>query len=143
MKLAIVSNKDVETLEKLVTELFTEVPNKDVVVPNLGDPAPLLPGDLGQLFKFVPVKDKDIISMFWYLPYTQREYKTHPLKYHSHLFGHEGENSLLSYLISEGLALELTAGSDHELWTFSNFYIDITLTKKGLENVERVIEAVF
>lgn len=47
MKLAIVSNKDVETLEKLVTELFTEVPNKDVVVPNLGEPAPLLPGDLG------------------------------------------------------------------------------------------------
>jgi insulysin len=49
----------------------------------------------------------------------------------------------LSYLISEGLALELSSGYDHELWNFSNFYIDITLTKKGLENYEKVIEAVF
>ena len=61
----------------------------------------------------------------------------------SHLFGHEGENSLLSYLISEGLALELSSGYDHELWNFSTFSVDITLTKKGLENYEKVIEAVF
>lgn len=65
------------------------------------------------------------------------------MKYHSHLFGHEGENSLLSYLIAEGLALELTSGYDHELWNFSNFYVDITLTRKGLENVDKVTEAVF
>ena len=61
----------------------------------------------------------------------------------SHLFGHEGENSLLSYLISEGLALELSSGCDHELWSFSTFSVDITLTKKGLENYDKVIEAVF
>ena len=54
------------------------------------------------------------------------------MNYFSHLFGHEGENSLLSYLISEGLALELSAGGDHELWAFSTFLIEITLTKKGL-----------
>lgn len=95
------------------------------------------------MFKFVPIKDKDILSLYWFLPCTQKEYKTQPLKYHSHLFGHEGENSLLSYLISEGMALELSSGYDHELWAISNFYIDITLTRKGLENVEKVIEAVF
>jgi insulysin len=61
----------------------------------------------------------------------------------SHLFGHEGENSLLSYLISEGLALELSSSFDHELWSFSTFNVDITLTKKGLENYEKVIESVF
>jgi insulysin len=61
----------------------------------------------------------------------------------SHLFGHEGENSLLSYLISEGLALELSAGGDHELWAYSTFAVNITLTKKGVEHYEQVIEAVF
>lgn len=71
------------------------------------------------------------------------EYKTQPLKYHSHLFGHEGENSLLSYLIAEGLALELYSGYDHDLWSISNFYIDVTLTKKGIDNPDKVIEAVF
>jgi insulysin len=59
------------------------------------------------------------------------------------LFGHEGPNSLLSFLISEGLALELCSSSDHELWALSTFSIDITLSKKGLENYERVVEAVY
>jgi insulysin len=61
----------------------------------------------------------------------------------SHLFGHEGENSLLSYLISLGYALELSSSYDHELWSYSTFSVEITLTKKGLENYDKVIEAVF
>jgi insulysin len=81
--------------------------------------------------------------MYWFLPYLEKEYKTMPLKYHSHLFGHEGENSLLSYLKALDLAQELSSGYDHEVHSFSNFYIDITLTKKGLANINQVIEAVF
>jgi len=65
------------------------------------------------------------------------------LNYFSHLFGHEGENSILSWLISEGLALELSAGPDHNLWGFSTFEINIKLTKKGLENYQKAVEAVF
>jgi insulysin len=49
----------------------------------------------------------------------------------------------LSYLKSEGLANELSAGGDHELWSFSNFYVDIFLTKKGMDNYDKVVEAVF
>jgi insulysin len=49
------------------------------------------------------------------------------------LFGHEGENSLLSYLKKEGQAMNLTAGCDHEQGVFSNFYISIGLTQKGLK----------
>jgi insulysin len=80
----------------------------------------------------------------WHLPSSEAEYKTQPLRYHSHLFGHEGENSLLSFLIAEGLALELSASHDHKLnGAFSNFNVDISLTKKGLQQYERVIEAVF
>lgn len=81
--------------------------------------------------------------MVWILPYMELDHDAKPLSYMSHLFGHEGENSLLSYLISEGLALELSAGGDHELWSFSTFTVNITLTKKGVENYESVIEAVF
>jgi len=36
MKLCVVSNKDMESLQNLVTELFSEVPNHSVEVPNLG-----------------------------------------------------------------------------------------------------------
>jgi insulysin len=69
----------------------------------------------------VPVKDKDQLIMYWILPYFQDDLKGRPLNYFSHLIGHEGENSLLSYLISEDLAVELSAGGDHELWALSTF----------------------
>ena len=81
--------------------------------------------------------------MYWILPYCEDKLKSKPLTYLSHLFGHEGENSLLSYLKSEGLALELGAGDDHSMNAISAFMIDIYLTKKGLAEYERVIEAVF
>jgi insulysin len=84
-----------------------------------------------------------VLVLFWILPYVEKKFESAPLNYFSHLFGHEGENSLLSYLISEGLALELSAGGDHELWTISTFRLEIVLTKKGLENYEKVIEACF
>lgn len=50
---------------------------------------------------------------------------------------------MLSYLKAEGLANELSAGADHELWSLSQFYVDIGLTKKGLANYDQVIEAVY
>jgi len=68
----------------------------------------------------------------WVLPYVEKEYRSKPLDYYSHLFGHEGKNSLLSYLMAEDLALELSAGGDHELWGLSTFDVTVTLTKKGL-----------
>ena len=76
-------------------------------------------------------------------PFMQPEFKADPLSYFSHLVGHEGENSLLSYLKQEDYAMELSAGGDHELDCFSDFTICITLTKKGLANVDKVVDATF
>jgi len=81
--------------------------------------------------------------LYWVLPYCQDEFKSKPLDYFSHLFGHEGENSVLSYLKKEGLAMELSAGGSHTLNCFSDFFVQITLTKKGLQNYEQVIAAIF
>ena len=99
---------------------------------------------LGQLIKYVPVKDVNELKFYWILPPYEKDIDTKPLDYYSHLFGHEGENSLLSYLKAEGLALELSAGGDHEMGgTFSTMEVCVTLSDKGLENYKDVIEAVF
>ena len=143
MCLAVNSRHSLEDLEKWVTEKFSPVVNNEVVLPDLGSPPPYTKDNQSKLIKYVPVKDKDVLSFYWILPNFELEHDSQPLNYFSHLFGHEGENSLLSYLISEGLALELTAGADHELHSFSTFFVEITLTKKGLENYERVVEATF
>lgn len=143
MNLTIVGRHEIDQLEQWVTDKFSPIENKNVVIPDLGTPNPFPKENLGKFVKFVPVKDKDILTLLWILPYIQSDIKAQPLGYFAFLFGHEGKNSLLSYLKSEGLANELSAGGDHELWSYSNFYIDISLTKKGLQNYEQVIEAVF
>jgi insulysin len=68
------------------------------------------------------------------MPKTENLLKTKPWSYFTHLFGHEGRNSILSYLKKENLAQELEAGFETELNTFSYLYVDISLTQEGLNN---------
>jgi len=39
--------------------------------------------------------------------------------------------------------MELSAGGDHELNCFSDFTVNVKLTKKGLANVDKVVNTVF
>lgn len=58
MDLVLVSEKPIAELEKLVTDLFSAVENKDVKVPDLGLPVhPFKKEQLGKLTKYNPVKD--------------------------------------------------------------------------------------
>lgn len=144
MRLVLSSDKTIEELEKLATDLFSPVVNKNITVPDFSQPPAFNDSNTSTLTRFVPVKDKDILSLYWAgLPYCELEFRSQPTNYLSHLIGHEGENSLLSYLIAEGYALALSAYGDHSMRAFSDFCVDITLTKKGLENYENVIVAVF
>ena len=54
----------------------------------------------------------------------------------SHVLGHEGENSLLSYLIAQDYATELGSYCDHEMGAFSYFATSITLTEKGMQMMQ-------
>jgi secreted Zn-dependent insulinase-like peptidase len=69
MTLALSSRHSVENMENWVSTKFSPVVNKDVIVPDLGQPAPYTPDCLGKLVKFVPVKDRDMLTISWNLPY--------------------------------------------------------------------------
>ena len=73
----------------------------------------------------------------------EKEFKTKPLHYFSHLMGHEGENSILSYLKKEDLAVDIETSVGSELALYSSFNCGITLTEKGVANVDQVLQAVF
>jgi len=59
------------------------------------------------------------------------------------LIGHEGENSLLSILIEQGLALKLSSYPWVISDCFTEFNVQITLTKEGLAHPEKVYGLVF
>ena len=64
-----------EKLETWVSEKFSPVENKNVVLPDLGDPLPFPKESLGRLAKFVPIQDKDVLTLYWVLPYMQKDLK--------------------------------------------------------------------
>ena len=73
--------------------------NYNVKVPLYSEPPSFDHRNTNKLVKFVPVKDKDILTFFWALPYYEKHFSTQPVDYLVQLIGHEGKNSLLSYLI--------------------------------------------
>ena len=76
MKLCVTGRHDLETLEKWARSLFEQVDDKNVTVPDLSNPPAYNASNLGEIIRFVPVKDKDIMSLIWHLPSTEAEYKS-------------------------------------------------------------------
>lgn len=64
--------------------------------------------------------------------------------YLSHVFGHEGPNSLASHLIKEGYATTLSCAAGRRLnEAITQFEMTITLTELGDENYMKVIDIVY
>jgi len=144
MNLVVLGNHPIETMEKWVYTMFGPIINKEVARPDHSKPCPpFTSANLGQLARFKPIKDKHTLEVTWVLPYCELEIKSKPIKYFSHLFGHESQNSLLGWLKDHGLAMSLSSDFQHEIGVFSYLCLAIVLTEKGLEQVDTVIEAVF
>ena len=99
MTLCVLSNASIDQLAIWVTELFIQVENKQVKVPDLSTPCSFDKSNTHKFVKFVPVQDEDKLIFSWSLPYCEKLFRTKPLSFISSLIGHEGPNSLLSYLI--------------------------------------------
>lgn len=77
MKLTVSGKHSLEELEKWAVEKFSLVKDIDVTVPNLGEPKmPFSEDNLNLLQKYKPVQDKDQLTMYWILPYCEREFKS-------------------------------------------------------------------
>ena len=140
---AMYSNDSLDNMEKAVMESFSEVVNKNIApISFKNHPYPYSQEKLGKLIKSVPVKDHDYLQFKYLLPELEKEKLKKPLNYISHLIGHESKNSLLAFLIEEGLALSLDCGGYSEEDYFSNLDFNIKLTKKGFQEWQKVLSIV-
>jgi Secreted/periplasmic Zn-dependent peptidases, insulinase-like len=143
MKVCIYSKSDLDTLEKWAIQYFSEVPKRPIQRRVFNEQV-FDEKDLGNMWKIVPIKDNDYLDFYWIVPGSSVQYyKMDPAKIITHLFGHEGENSLISFLREEGLATELDASRDDEMNLFRVINVRIKLTPKGFENYKEVIGYVF
>lgn len=123
--------------------MFSGIDNKEVKIPDFSSPAPYNTENLGLLYKVEPVMDSNSLTIVWFLPYVETHFSTKPLLYHSHILGHEGKGSLLSNLIKDGLATSTGTYVDHILKSYTNFYLDVQLTEKGVKQYEEVLRRVW
>ena len=139
MNLCIYSNKSLDELIKLVENTFIKIPKlENFIMPRYDEVKPYDETNLKYLYKIIPIKDTNDISLNWYLPFCS-DYYTNPTAFLSYIFNHEGPNTLASSLNKDNLCNGLVASSIKYCKTYINFNIIISLTKKGFENYKEVI----
>ena len=112
MKLAILGPEPLDVLESWVTDIFSQVPNKRLAPSLWQETDPFGPEQLGKLCFAKPIED--LIQLDLTFPMTDQWslFESKPSHYISHLIGHEGPGSILSYLKAKGWADALTAGTE-------------------------------
>ena len=155
MTLAIVAPQPIDALKKMVDEAFSEIPNRNVGkpedawagVPPFSSENSIIPS-FQHVVEIVPVSELRQVQVSWPIVYrSEMERKAALLiksaTYISHLLGHEGPQSLLSYLKRRGWANSLGCSTAEELSDFETFDIAVGLTSQGLAAVDKVIEAIY
>ncbi|KUF80876.1 Insulin-degrading enzyme [Phytophthora nicotianae] len=143
MKLVICGKESLSTLKGWAEELFSEIKNTGRSFPTFGDAVPFDESRLARVVHVAPVKDLRVIDVSWPLPSLHWDFLTKPTKILSHLMGHEGPGSILSYLKAQKWANGLSAGlfRDNEDWGL--FCVKVDVTDTGIEHVNDVVEAVY
>ena len=137
MYLCVYSKKPMDELVKLVEDLFCKVPKIEKFEKPKYD-VPYNETNLKYLYKIVPIKNSDEISLEWFLPFCENYY-ANPLYCISSVLGHEGPNTLTSSLFKDNLCNSLLSSVSNKCNTFMTFSIGVSLTKKGLKNYKEVI----
>ncbi len=111
MKLVVLGREPLDVLEHLVSEAFLGVHNKNLKPNRWMDVVPYGPDYLGTQCFTKPVMDSRELNLFF--PFLDEEdlFESQPSRYISHLIGHEGPGSIMSYIKSKGWANALGAGS--------------------------------
>ena len=143
MKLALISNKPMESLLGVANKYFSDIPDRAF---NPSEISSIYRKPLVNQYRLLKIKTiKDIRSLEIDFP-TIRLKDYHGIKpagIIGSLLGHEGKGSLLSKLKKEGLVLSLSAGGGSSHPEINSFGINVSLTPKGLKNYERILFLVF
>ncbi|KAI7901194.1 Metalloenzyme, LuxS/M16 peptidase-like protein [Cokeromyces recurvatus] len=142
MKLVVLGRESLDQLTEWVVEKFSDVVNKNISVPSFPG-HPLTNNELLKQVFIKPVKKCRILGINFPFPEQLPYYESQPLHYISHLTGHEGPGSVLSYLKKKNWATYLSSGIYINCIGFSLFHTSVELTEQGLIHYEDIVVAIF
>ncbi|OXB59104.1 hypothetical protein ASZ78_011449 [Callipepla squamata] len=122
MTLVVQSKETLDTLEKWVTEIFSEIPNNGLPKPSFGHlTQPFDTPEFHKLYRVVPIRKVHSLSITWALPPQEEYYRFWALA----LYGGNGETGF------------------EQNSTYSIFSISVTLTDEGYKHFYEVAHVVF
>ncbi|XP_040164052.1 nardilysin-like isoform X2 [Anopheles arabiensis] len=150
MHFAVQARMSLDELESLTVKHFSSIPSNQLPANNLSalfnEKNAFRDEFYRKLLIVKPVSDVCQLDITWCLPPSIKDYHVKPIDYISYIMGYEGKNSLTSYLRKHSLALDVQTGANfgfekNSLYTL--FGVSITMTDRGLENVEQILKAVY
>ncbi len=143
MKLVILSSLSLSEQSNLARDYFGGIPDRTVTLPSIDSNYrdPLV--NKYRLLKMKTIKDVRSLSIDFPTIHLKDYLESKPATLVGSVIGYEGQGSLLSKLKEEGLALGLSAGGGYSHPSINSFSVSISLTQKGLDEYERVLELVF
>ena len=142
MALVVLGEEPLDRLEQIVTERFTEIPNRNL--PSSIIDIPLFDTKrLPFVVQSKPATESRRLTLLFPVPDTDAFIDRAPLRYIGHLLGHEGEGSLLANLKARGYANGLSAGESLGMTESRSFSISVSLTPEGLTHRDTIIEEIF
>lgn len=144
MTLVVNSNRPLSEMRSLVSELFSQVPNKNFGKLSYAREEPPFKPEQTRLLRRVQTinKTRRLSLKFVLSPYRD-QYDANPVDILEFLLGHEGKGSLFSLLLRRGLALGLEAGKSNVGDYFTIFNVQVNLTEKGFAKHKKVVELFF
>ena len=144
MKLVILGREPLDVLEEWAADLFAGIKNKDLKQNRWEDEQPLGASELSTQIFAKPVMDSRLLELTF--PYMNEEnlFESQPSRYLSHLIGHEGPGSIMSYIKGKGWANGLSAGAYPVCpGSLGLFNCQIRLTEEGLKNYREIVKVFF
>ena len=141
-QVCIVTPLPLEQQQALVSQYLSALPNREQA-PVFDYPALYLPEQLGIEIHIQPLKAARRMIISFALPNLRQHYRAKPTSLISQLLGDEGQGSLLWYFKTQGWATSLTSGGGIQGANFKDFNISLQLTDLGLQNRDKILNALF
>ncbi|KAG5930400.1 hypothetical protein E4U42_001646 [Claviceps africana] len=144
MKLVVLGRESLDVLQKWVVELFSAIENKKLPPNRWADEEPFRQTDLGTQCFAKPVMDSRELNLIFSFIDEEALYESQPSKYISHLIGHEGPGSIMSFIKNKGWANGLSAGATCICPGSPDiFEIQVRLTEEGLTHYSDIVKIIF
>lgn len=142
MKLVVLGQEPLDTLQEWVQDLFSGIQNNNSL-PETWD-MPLMTENevLFQCFA-KPVIETRYLEIVFPYPNEEELYESCPRRYLTHLLGHEGPGSILAYLKAKGWSDGLFAGVTTLHQGPALFKVRASLTEEGLKRYLEVVKVIF